>query len=181
MKLHLTLIALLAACGACAEEKCLVQQFTLQDGRVLQALRAIKISKAGETLYVISVKDGTRVSFQDYEVLKIDEAAIPVSDMPVSLNVEPKPPAAPSAEPSKAVAQEPSVADENPQVNYAAEGPVRYIYVQTQQPRQHTHTVTPPPPPAAPPAPRNAPSAPENARQAFSTIPSFSSVHGQRK
>lgn len=61
-----------------AEEKRILQQYTLKDGRVLVALRSMKVSADGKTSYTLTLGDGTRTTFDDTQLDKVEEVAIPV-------------------------------------------------------------------------------------------------------
>src|ERR1043165_5966805 len=151
MKLLAMLIVIFGTLGDFAQESATVQQFKLTDGRVLQAVRLIKIGTPRRTTYLITLADGTKVSFTGEDVFEISDASLPVAILPPSLNVEQKQvivvkvaPQAPEAPPVEYV--------EGPPIAYP-EAPQGYVYqphiYRPNDGHSHHHV---PPPPAPPPA-----------------------------
>lgn len=170
MKNYLLLIVLFSFTALRAEETASVQQFTLADGRVLQAVRLIKISAKLKTTYMITLVDGRKLSFDADDVVKIEETRIAAALVPAPPIVEKKaePVAAP---PPRIVVLEPEF---DPYSRPAPE-----LYVESYRPRRYyryrdnNDDYSPPPPVVNPPPQpevRRPLTASETARRAFTTI-----------
>lgn len=167
MRQLLAVITILAA-AVCAEEQGRVQQFTLADGRVLQAVRFIKIATPQKTTFSITLADGSKMTFDGEDVVKICDVSVPASQLPASLNEVKKTPVA--AEPVTQVGAPPPPPVVLPPYS---DVPVPVVYTRVYHrfilPDIRPRTLPPPSPVFSPPPPPMTSS--DVARRAFYTIP----------
>lgn len=185
MKTNLMVLSLLATFAIRAEDKSTAEQFTLEDGRVVQAVRSIKIVAKGKTSYLITLDDGTKLSLTADDVSKVETIDIPASRLPPSLNIEKKvaEPVVPVPQNREAPSPPVVVIIENPPavVPSGDPDPLRYGHYHAYRRYEDCPPVKPPSPVSSSPTQPYTPTAEDIARRAFSTIPAFQATGVQAR
>jgi hypothetical protein len=86
--LALIFLALTLALASRAEENHIVKIFTLKNGKSYEALRSIEMTADGKTTYVVTQRNGQKVTFDSSEVASIKESSVSFSELPAAFTLE---------------------------------------------------------------------------------------------